>query len=54
MIALNNTGIKVYRVMKDSINPARIKRGMMPITFFIPFRAPCLKEASREYVPGNR
>ena len=51
--ALILSGIKAYRVINDSINPARIKKGTSPMTIFNPFTAPFLKESRREYVPGK-
>jgi hypothetical protein len=46
--------IKAYRVIKDSMKPAMIKKGIKPITIFKPLIAPILKEVNREYVPGNK
>ena len=51
--ALILNGIKAYRVINDSINPARIKKGTSPMTIFSPFTPPFLKESRREYVPGK-
>ena len=36
MARLKNTGIPVYRVTKDSNNPARINMGTSPIIIFVP------------------
>jgi hypothetical protein len=46
--ALMLKGMNAYRVINDSINPARKKKGTSPITIFNPCAPPFLKESRRE------
>lgn len=47
-------GILEYRVIKPSINPAIIKKGMVLTTTLSPSLAPFIKETRLENVLGNK
>lgn len=44
----NQFGMLVYRVIKPSINPARIKKGIVLITTFRPSLAPFINDTRLE------
>lgn len=48
IVNANQVGILLYRVINPSINPARIKNGMVLTTIFKPSFAPFKKEVFRE------
>lgn len=53
MIVFRLQCINAYRVIKDSIKPAKMKKGTNPIMIFKPFIAPILNDVKRSYVPGK-
>ena len=54
MVIASQTGILLYRVIKPSIKPAMIKKGIVLTTIFNPSLAPFKNETLREYVFGNK
>ena len=54
IVIANQTGILLYRVIKPSINPAIIKKGIVLTTIFKPSLAPFKNETRLEYVFGNK